>query len=145
MATLVVKNNVLHDNNKIIPNDSNNSNVDTLRTIYPSFNQFKKDDIFWYDQENYKITKKDDNTKNIIKDAILSKINLRDYIETKFKKYLENSIAQVPTGTIINQYCSYEKWCCFNPSSESAWPPDVLGWQGFRPNMIDSNKRFWYR
>lgn len=130
----------MHNDGTISENNSDESGADMLRTIYPAFDEFKKDDILYYDQENYKITEKaKESNKKIIKDAILTKINLKDYIESKFKKYLENNVAQVPTGTIINQYCSYEKWCCHSTSNSLG---DVYDWQGFRPNMVSDKTGF---
>ena len=37
-------------------------------------------------------------------------VNLKDYVSKILKYYVTGNVVEVPTGTVINQYCSLNKW-----------------------------------
>lgn len=91
-----------------------------LRTIY-SFNENDfndRYDAFVYSQESYdedNFLKTTENRQPIqgVKTQIDAKIkctNLKDIIKERVNKVLNSSIIEVPTGTVLYHYTSYEKW-----------------------------------
>ena len=48
--------------------------------------------------------------KNKQIDCNVGIVNLKNYVSKIINQYLNSSIVEVPTGTIINQFCSLEKW-----------------------------------
>ena len=43
-------------------------------------------------------------------DSIVGIVNLKEYVSKIINKFLKSSLVEVPTGTIINQFCSLDKW-----------------------------------
>ena len=117
-GNIIIENQYVHSDNKL----SNTS--ETVRTIVPAFESIKKYDAIGYNQENYILNENK-------KDCFIELTNLKEYIEEKVNHYLGANTAQVPTGTIINQYSSLDKWFC----STSTGCDDINSWQGFRPAM----------
>ena len=37
-------------------------------------------------------------------------VNLKEYVSKMISTFLKGNVVQVPTGSIINQFCSLEKW-----------------------------------
>lgn len=48
------------------------------------------------------------NVKTI--DANVGVVNLKEYVNEVIQKYMKSTLVEVPTGAIINQFCSLEKW-----------------------------------
>ena len=62
--------------------------------------------------------------------------NLKEYVFDKIKKYMNNSIIEVPTGTIINQYCSIEKWYAPCETGTGDKIKENSSYPGHRPSMM---------
>lgn len=90
--------------------------------------------------ENFHTTNSSDGTYKIgdqiskTIDAHVGIVNLKEYVTETINKYMQNSMIEVPTGTIINQFCSLEKWFA---SPDSGSGNDQF--TGHRPAMM--NKR----
>lgn len=129
---LIIENKFIHNDNVIEEIDSNQN----VRTILPAFENPKKFDVIGYNQENYK-------KKDLKKDCFINLINLRDYVNEKVNRYINNKLLQVPTGTIINQFSSLDKWFCYSSNG----PDDFNDWQGYRPSMQtklgNANYAYW--
>lgn len=122
-----------------------------VRTIFPtnlSSTPPKKFDFLYYSQEDYNYESNNDST--VYKDCKISIKNLSDYVRIKVDNYLSNNEAPVPTGTIINQYCSLDKWFCWDASSGEiddfgdSSKKNFDGWQGYRPSMYNQSTPFAY-
>lgn len=78
---------------------------------------------------NYKKSTESQNvtwtSKNEIIDCNVGVINLKGYVQELIEKYLGSSLVEVPSGTVINQFCTLEKWY--------AYPDD-----GTKDEMLDS-------
>lgn len=116
--------------------------IDT-KTIYQGSEEANLYDAFIYNQESYTSNKivetntdLEGNTSiNIVppteKHCIVKITNLKDYVLDKVSSYIKYNTTEIPTGTIINQFCSLDKWYCrVNNSFE-----DSEEWQGFRPAL----------
>lgn len=53
-----------------------------------------------------------ESAKKVI-DCNVGIINLKGYVQELIEKYLESSLVEVPTGTVINQFCTLEKWYAY--------------------------------
>ena len=62
--------------------------------------------------------------------------NLKEYVFDKIQKYMNNAIIEVPTGTIINQYCSIEKWYAPNDTGSGDKIKEKSSYPGHRPSMM---------
>lgn len=149
-SAVVIKNNYLHDDDTIVKK----SKGENIRTIFPtelSSSSSKKNDIFFYSQENYNYDYNPEDT-NSNKDCTISIKNLSDYVHSKVDEYLSTNEAPVPTGTIVNQYCSLDKWFCWDSStneiddfgSEEKDKSKFDGWQGYRPSMYNNSSNYAY-
>ena len=121
-AKLVIKNNY-HYNGDTLTSDNKNKNYRTIVSVPDSMHN---SDAFIYRQENYV-----QNGNNV--DCIVTVENLKDYINSKIERYLIDNKAEVPSGTIISQYCSLDKWFCLNDNSQV---DDMNIWEGYRPAMF---------
>lgn len=109
-----------------------------LRTIYNNTKLTQKDyDVLLYrqnnwDYDNYKATTKNDKDKYVLEaghnsdfnkayvgegydqgdvlDCNVDFENITDYVKEAISKYINGNIIEVPTGTVIWQYCSLDKW-----------------------------------
>lgn len=77
---------------------------------------------------------------DIIDGTINSKVNiknLKDYIKSTVSSYLQGNVVEVPSGAIIYQYCSLEKWRAYNddPSGNSTDLVGGTGFAGHRPAL----------
>ena len=145
-----------------LPNENNYK----FRTIYQdNKSNVEEYDVFMYRQDDWdcenfdytnKVIKQDDkehrgNAKVLsnyeIKDAIAYPIsktldcnvgitNLKEYVFDKIQKYMNNAIIEVPTGTIINQYCSIEKWYAPNETGTGDKIKEKSSYPGHRPSMM---------
>jgi hypothetical protein len=115
----------------------------TTKTIYQGSEEANLYDAFIYNQESYVSNKTyetntdlDGNiTTDVVpateKQCIVKIANLKDYVLDKVNAYIKYNTTEIPTGTIINQFCSIDKWYCrVNGAFE-----DSEEWQGFRPAL----------
>ena len=139
-ATLIINNYWHHtldnDNNDtlgeiVIPNGSITNYK--LRTIIKDKKQYNKYDAFIYDQENYNY-----NNYNV-KDCYISIENIRDYVNKRLQNYINANNRELPSGTIISQYCNLDKWYCIKTDGENTTVNDFDCWQGYRPAMYQSS------
>lgn len=67
-------------------------------------------------------------------DANVGIVNLKDYVFKMIEKYTKSSLVEVPTGAIINQYCSLDKWYAY---PDNGYGDDYgEGFPGHRPAMM---------
>ena len=75
-------------------------------------------------------------------DANVGIVNLKEYVMDVISKYMKSSIVEVPTGTIINQFCSLEKWYGYPDLGDDGQSKDANGqfsndgYPGHRPAMM---------
>ena len=123
---LLIKNKFHHEADDIVAaNDEEN-----LRTVVSMTDKPAYLDAFIYRQENY--YKNGQNT-----DCYVNVENLKDYIEKKLDYYLFHNKSEVPTGTIISQVCSLDKWFCLDTDNKV---DDIDFWEGYRPAMYAVGK-----
>lgn len=83
-------------------------------------------------------------------DSIVGIVNLKEYVSKIINKFLKSSLVEVPTGTIINQFCSLDKWyaapdngiddlICADPEDNDDSFSQNASFPGHRPAMM--NKR----
>lgn len=68
-------------------------------------------------------------------DTIVGITNFTEYVKEAIQKYMNSSLVEVPTGTIINQYCSLDKWYADNDDGGG----EAIGegsYAGHRPPMM---------
>lgn len=123
---LVIKNNFRHNVNSIVPVGSN----ENVRTIVSMSEEPTYLDAFIYRQENYH--KNGQNT-----DCFVNVENLKQYVDKKLEYYLYHNKTEVPSGTIISQYCSLDKWFCLDENNNV---DDTDLWEGYRPAMYAIGK-----
>lgn len=70
-------------------------------------------------------------------DSIVGIVNLKEYVNEVIQKYMKSTLVEVPTGAIINQFCSLEKWYA-QPDSGTVddVDPDSNFYAGHRPAMM---------
>lgn len=74
-------------------------------------------------------------TKKTI-DSNVGIVNLKEYVFDMIGKYMKTSIVEVPTGTIINQFCSLDKWYSY---PDYGLQDDLItdkSYPGHRPAMM---------
>ena len=75
-------------------------------------------------------------------DANVGIVNLKEYVMDVIGKYMKSSIVEVPTGAIINQFCSLEKWYGYPDEGGDGQSKDANGqftsdgYPGHRPAMM---------
>ena len=108
----------------------------SFRTIYTVTSSPKDYDVFMYNQDNYQI-------QDNIKDCFVTTVNLRDYIKEKIRLYLDNNVVEVPSGAVIWQYCSLDKWYASMAAGDST---DLKGgFPGHRPPMNIRNHASYHQ
>lgn len=100
------------------------------RTIYTNTKENVQDyDVFMYKQDNYDII---DNIHHSKVDVV----NLKNYVRKMIDKFMKGNVVEVPTGAVIWQYCSLDKW---RAEKESANGDSIdmgqTGYPGHRPPM----------
>lgn len=106
-----------------------------------------------YDVDNYNLTHKDpkyiyaDNNYNQnicdkikddkpVRDSIVDMVNLKDYVKSIIQKYMKGNVIEVPSGAVIWQYCSLEKWRAHTENSlGNATNLGDGGYPGHRPSL----------
>ncbi len=136
-ATLIIRNywhHTLDENNedtldKVSMTSGGISNYN-IRTIIKDKETYNKHDAFIYDQENYKYN--NFNTK----DCYISIENIRDYVNKRLVNYVNANNRELPSGTLVSQYCNLDKWFCIKSDDRTINDRDC--WQGYRPAMYQS-------
>ena len=125
------------------------------RTIYKNTkNKVEEYDAFAYCQEDYNynnfnyvnVIENDDIDynksfsvfENQIIDSEVDILNLKDYVKTIINKYMKSNVVEVPTGTVIWQYISPEKWYAKSDSG-SGNELNSNNFIGHRPSMQQRN------
>lgn len=129
-----------------------------LRTIYKNTKDYPQEyDAFMfrqndYDVDNYNLTHTDpvykydnDYNQNIcdkikddkpVRDSIVDMVNLKDYVKSIIQKYMKGNVIEVPSGAVIWQYCSLEKWRAHTENSlGNATNLGDGGYPGHRPSL----------
>ena len=94
-------------------------------------NADKTDDIKY--NKNY-----DDIVKNLNVDAEVDIFNLKDYVKEIIAKYMKSNTVEVPTGSVIWQYTSLEKWYGTNDGGTGNFLSKDCN-VGHRPSMLQRN------
>lgn len=77
------------------------------RTIFRIRNKNVQDyDVLMHQQDNWDNT----NTANNVFDSYVDVVNLKNYVKEKITKYVGSNVSEVPSGTIVYQYVSLDKW-----------------------------------
>lgn len=132
---LVIENNFCQDDIEYtkedgsLPKFANYSDMplrDDLRTIFREGDEpVNEYDGFVYNQENYN---RDSKEKGKI-DAEVYITNLQELVKERLEKYMQNSVIEMPTGSVIWQYMSLDKWYAMRDDG------DVVNYSGVRPKM----------
>ena len=94
----------------------NTSDSQTYRTVYTSSSLPKDYDVFMYNQDNFDWNNKKNND---VRDCFVTTQNFREYIKEKINQFLNGNVVEVPTGTVIHQYCSLQKWYASDVAGDS--------------------------
>lgn len=108
-------------------------------------------DAFVYSQENYNVENFEheyatqDNEieynsfSNVKKhsqiDAEVDVVNLKEYVKDIIKKFMKSNVVEVPTGTVIHQYISPEKWYAHGDRGTGSVLNNIDCFVGHRPSM----------
>lgn len=98
-------------------------------TMYtPGSKEVKEYDSFVLNQEfNHK-----DNKGNIISKTQIR--NLVDIVKNRLEKYLQNSVIEMPVGSVIWQYINLNKWYAADDDG------NMVKYAGHRPKMLNDTK-----
>lgn len=124
------------------------SKYNDLKTIYQGTADNNLYDSFFYNQESYISDKKQTesadgfiNNPPTKKHCIVKLANLGEYITDKISSYIKFNTTEIPTGNIVQQYCSIDKWYCRTNNGDindsDTWG-DNKSWQGYRPALGNS-------
>lgn len=71
-----------------------------------------------------------------VRDSIVDVVNLKNYVKQIILKYMKGNVIEVPSGAVIWQYCSLEKWRAHN-ESPTGDATDLCsgGYPGHRPSL----------
>lgn len=65
-------------------------------------------------------------------------VNLTDYVLNIIKKYSKDNIVEVPSGTVIHQFCSLKKWRAYGDGGDDTplnFRQGALSFTGHRPTL----------
>ena len=119
------------------------------RTIYTNTKENVEDyDVFMYKQDNFDIIDvedvknfdiidgENDKKHHYIHHSKVDVVNLKNYVKKMIDKFMKGNVVEVPTGAVIWQYCSLDKW---RAEKESADGDSIdmgnNGYPGHRPPM----------
>ena len=71
-------------------------------------------------------------------DSEVNILNLKDYVKDIIKKFMKSNVVEVPTGTVISQYISPQKWYAKSDSGNGEDLTDE-NFVGHRPSMGQRN------
>lgn len=102
-----------------------------FRTIYTNTKDIVEDyDVLMYNQDNFDII-------NGIHHAKVDVVNLKKYVKKMIDKFMRGNVIEVPSGAVIWQYCSLDKWRAEteNVEGNSINLEGGAGFPGHRPSM----------
>lgn len=131
------------------------TNYSKIRTIFKNDKDYPQDyDVFMYRQNDYDVDNWDltpktslleDNEYNEnvcnrvntkILDCFANVDNLKEYVKKIIDKYMKGNVIEVPSGAVIWQYCSLEKWRAQDESPKGdATKLCEGGYPGHRPSL----------
>lgn len=91
-------------------------------------NNINEYDAFVYNQEWY-----EKNGSNPIISTVKIR-NLEEIVKQRLEKYLQNSVVEMPTGSVIWQYVNLKKWYALDDTG------DEIEYSGARPKMVAPGK-----
>lgn len=95
-----------------------------FRTEYKADKNYPEEfDVFMYNQNDW------ENTDNIIT-STTNISNLKQYVKNIVNTYMQSNVIEVPSGAVIYQYCSLEKWRAYGDDI-SGNSTDLIGGKGF--------------
>lgn len=121
-----------------------------LRTIYQNTKSYPEEfDVFMYRQNDYDVsnwagkeidvTTRNNYNENIEQyeagtalDSYVDVTNLKDYVKVIINKYMKGNIVEVPSGAVIWQYCSLDKWRAYGDNGQADFDS---GYPGHRPSL----------
>lgn len=112
-------------------NESSSNDITDFRTVYMNTKHTVEDyDVFMYNQDNF-------DTIDGIHYSKVDIINLKKYVKKLIDKFMKGNVVEVPSGMVIWQYCSLDKW---RAESETAYGNSInlenkTGFPGHRPSM----------
>jgi hypothetical protein len=70
-------------------------------------------------------------------DSYVDVTNLKDYVKVIINKYMKGNIVEVPSGAVIWQYCSLEKWRAYGDNGQAKFESGegISGFPGHRPSL----------
>lgn len=135
-----------------------------LRTIYQNTKAYPEEfDVFMYRQNDYDVSnwagkQIDIGTENKYNefipqypaetalDAYVDVTNLKDYVKVIINKYMKGNIVEVPSGAVIWQYCSLDKWRAYGDDGRADFSSEA-GYPGHRPSLetrvVDNRNPFF--
>lgn len=106
------------------------------KTVYKGSSDNNLYDAFLFRQDDIENDAKIEDDKVVNEPtkqhAIVKLTNLKDYVMDKIGAYIKYNTTEIPPGTIINQYCSLDKWYC---RTDGNIFDDSENWQGYRPAL----------
>lgn len=111
--------------------DTTSNKISDFRTIYTNTKDDVEDyDVFMYNQDNYDLI-------DGVHYAKADVVNLKKYVKKIIDKFKNGNVIEVPTGAVIWQYCSLDKWRAEseNPQGNSIDLESKIGFPGHRPSM----------
>lgn len=131
--------------------NDNGQSYNQMRTIFKTSVTPSLNDAFIYSQESFNLSK--NGLKNN-KDCIVKVENIENYVNEKLNQYIDYNTSELPSGTIVWQYCSLNKWYCTIEDSKGnilqtedgrfiledrpttpEYENNSFKWQGYRPSM----------
>ena len=160
--SVIDEENSLTQNNKKLINYKLPTNGEKFRTIYnDNKSTVEEFDVFMYQQDDYDVDNYEYQTKieingnsldilkkefgnenyviekNKIIDANVGIVNLKEYVTKMVEQYTNSNLAEVPTGAIINQFCSLDKWYATQDGGTGEYSEGNFA--GHRPPMMSKS------
>lgn len=112
-------------------NDTSSNGINEYRTVYTNTKHVVEDyDVFMYNQDNHDII-------DGVHYAKVDIVNLKEYVKKLISKFKKGNVIEVPTGAVIWQYCSLDKWRAETETVDGNSIELVAGtgFPGHRPSM----------
>ena len=111
--------------------DTPQNGISEFRTVYTNTKDIVEDyDVFMYNQDNF-------DTIGGIHHSKVDVVNLKKYVKKMIEKFMRGNVIEVPSGAVIWQYCSLDKWRAEteNADGNSIDLQNGAGFPGHRPSM----------
>ena len=96
------------------------------RDLVQKYSGLKQNDVFY--------------KKGQVLDCNVDVVNLREYVLDVIKKFSQDNIIEVPSGTVIWQYCSLEKWRAYGDiGTGDGFNKELSIYSGHRPSLENRN------